>query len=55
MPDQQKIVPIKNNYKEGQNLEFGPWLSQASILIVDDEPGIRNFFMLMMWLPQVFS
>lgn len=22
---------------------FGPWLSQASILIVDDEPGMRNF------------
>ncbi len=23
--------------------EFGPWLAQASILVVDDEPGIRNF------------
>ncbi|AMN51740.1 Fis family transcriptional regulator [Labrenzia sp. CP4] len=23
--------------------EFGPWLPQASILIVDDEPGMRNF------------
>ena len=23
--------------------EFGPWLSQASILVVDDEPGMRNF------------
>lgn len=23
--------------------EFGPWLAQASILIVDDEPGMRNF------------
>jgi DNA-binding NtrC family response regulator len=23
--------------------EFGPWLSQASILVIDDEPGIRNF------------
>jgi len=23
--------------------EFGSWLSQASILVVDDEPGIRNF------------
>ena len=22
---------------------FGPWLSQASILVVDDEPGMRNF------------
>lgn len=22
---------------------FGPWLAQASILVVDDEPGIRNF------------
>lgn len=23
--------------------EFGPWLSHASILVVDDEPGMRNF------------
>src|SRR6185437_6380768 len=23
--------------------EFGPWLAQASILLVDDEPGMRNF------------
>ncbi|MFH1556443.1 MAG: sigma-54 dependent transcriptional regulator [Pseudomonadota bacterium] len=23
--------------------EFGPWLAQASVLVVDDEPGIRNF------------
>src|SRR5689334_20663217 len=23
--------------------EFGPWLRQASILVIDDEPGIRNF------------
>jgi DNA-binding NtrC family response regulator len=23
--------------------EFGPWLAHASILIVDDEPGMRNF------------
>lgn len=23
--------------------EFGPWLKQASILVIDDEPGIRNF------------
>ena len=25
------------------DLEFGPWLAQASILIIDDEPGMRNF------------
>jgi DNA-binding NtrC family response regulator len=23
--------------------EFGPWLAQASVLVVDDEPGMRNF------------
>src|SRR5262245_18452046 len=23
--------------------EFGPWLAQVSILVVDDEPGMRNF------------
>lgn len=48
MSDQQNILPIKTNYHEGQNLEFGPWLSQASILIVDDEPGIRNFLVKML-------
>lgn len=25
--------------------EFGPWLAKASILVVDDEPGMRNFLM----------
>ncbi|MDO6459162.1 sigma-54 dependent transcriptional regulator [Granulosicoccaceae sp. 1_MG-2023] len=25
------------------NDDFGPWLAQASILIVDDEPGMRHF------------
>ena len=27
----------------GQNGPFSPWLSQSSILVVDDEPGMRNF------------
>jgi len=27
----------------GPGPEFGPWLEKASILIVDDEPGMRNF------------
>ncbi|MEM9139260.1 MAG: sigma-54 dependent transcriptional regulator [Pseudomonadota bacterium] len=27
----------------GPDREFGPWLAQASILVVDDEPGMRNF------------
>ena len=26
-----------------QTAEFGPWLAQASILVIDDEPGMRNF------------
>jgi len=25
------------------DVEFGPWLAGASILVVDDEPGMRNF------------
>lgn len=25
------------------DLGFGPWLAQASIMVIDDEPGIRNF------------
>lgn len=27
----------------GVDLALGPWLGQASILVVDDEPGMRNF------------
>ena len=27
------------------DLESEPWLSEASILIVDDEPGMRNFLL----------
>lgn len=30
---------------EGAKSDFGPLLAQASILIVDDEPGMRNFLM----------
>ena len=26
-----------------QNPDFGPWLQYASILVVDDEPGMRHF------------
>lgn len=29
--------------REMTDPEFGPWLAQASILVVDDEPGMRNF------------
>jgi DNA-binding NtrC family response regulator len=39
-------VPARAARKGQQTLgdsEFGPWLSQASILVVDDEPGMRNF------------
>ncbi len=28
---------------QGGEPEFGPWLQHAAILIVDDEPGMRNF------------
>lgn len=32
------ILPMSS-----QNSDFGPWLAQSSILVVDDEPGMRNF------------
>lgn len=32
-----------NSTEPAVDPEFGPWLAQASILIVDDEPGMRNF------------
>ncbi|MCI1280348.1 MAG: sigma-54 dependent transcriptional regulator [Nitrospira sp.] len=39
-------MSMDETHKAGEpegDLEFGPWLAQASILVVDDEPGIRNF------------
>jgi len=38
MPNQGDL-----NEDRSKGKEFGSWLSQASILVVDDEPGIRNF------------
>ena len=39
-------MPLETNGKTDESVvdpEFGPWLAQASILVVDDEPGMRNF------------
>ena len=36
-----ETVFVRNDIKS--EAEFGPWLSQASILVIDDEPGMRNF------------
>ncbi|MGK9054652.1 sigma-54 dependent transcriptional regulator [Neorhizobium petrolearium] len=36
---------VRNPGDTSADPEFGPWLAQASILIVDDEPGMRNFLM----------
>ena len=39
-------MPLETNGKTDESAadpEFGPWLAQASILVVDDEPGMRNF------------
>jgi DNA-binding NtrC family response regulator len=39
-------MPLETNGKTHESVadpEFGPWLAQASILVVDDEPGMRNF------------
>jgi len=35
--------PIQTTGEPAGDPEFGPWLAQASILVVDDEPGMRNF------------
>ncbi|MGE0280569.1 MAG: sigma-54-dependent transcriptional regulator [Rhizobiaceae bacterium] len=46
---EQKLVsapgPQKVQKSQKSDPEFGPWLAQASILVVDDEPGMRNFLM----------
>jgi DNA-binding NtrC family response regulator len=35
--------PVRGVVEPVIDPEFGPWLAQASILVVDDEPGMRNF------------
>jgi DNA-binding NtrC family response regulator len=35
--------PARNQEESGMDPGFWPWLAQASILVVDDEPGMRNF------------
>ena len=35
--------PINETSERVKDPEFGPWLAQACILVVDDEPGMRNF------------
>src|SRR5262249_40670580 len=42
----EEIVRAEAARKQQETLsdpEFGPWLAQASILVNDDEPGMRNF------------
>lgn len=34
---------VRKQEVDGVDPDFWPWLAQASILIVDDEPGMRNF------------
>ncbi len=41
--DAVRIEPGRRVLASQRDPEFGPWLAQASILIVDDEPGMRNF------------
>lgn len=35
--------PLQPPVEPAGDPEFGPWLARASILVVDDEPGMRNF------------
>lgn len=37
------VDPTRNIDEPVLDPAFGPWLAQASILVVDDEPGMRNF------------
>lgn len=38
---QHEVIPKPQ--AAAQESDFGPWLAKASILVVDDEPGMRNF------------
>ncbi len=37
------VDPSRDSVEPVADPEFGPWLAQSSILVVDDEPGMRNF------------
>ncbi len=37
------VDPSRDSVESVADPEFGPWLAHASILVVDDEPGMRNF------------
>jgi DNA-binding NtrC family response regulator len=37
------VEAIRRSVEAHSDPEFGPWLAQASILVIDDEPGMRNF------------
>ncbi len=37
------VDPSRDSVEPIADPEFGPWLAQSSILVVDDEPGMRNF------------
>lgn len=36
-------VRTKDNAEDARELPSNPWIAEASILVVDDEPGMRNF------------
>ena len=40
---ERQVDPTRRSREPNGSPEFGPWLAQASILVVDDEPGMRNF------------
>ena len=36
-------APLLERAEAAPDTSFGPWLKEAAILVVDDEPGMRNF------------
>ncbi|WP_422368186.1 sigma-54-dependent transcriptional regulator [Pelagibius sp.] len=42
---EKQVEPEDRNREHSVGPEFGPWLAKASILVVDDEPGMRNFLL----------
>ncbi|MCW6533937.1 sigma-54-dependent transcriptional regulator [Sphingomonas lycopersici] len=41
--EEQGVPGQETEENNGVDPDFWPWLAQASILVVDDEPGMRNF------------
>ena len=39
----------RRQQESSEDPDFGPWLAQPAILVIDDGPGMRNFLVRTLW------